>query len=312
MIDNSKWQPYPDYRDSGVGWLGEIPSHWEITRLKFVAHIEMGQSPSSVDYNQNGIGLPFLQGNAEFSHRHPTPKYYCPTANKYAHIGDILLSVRAPVGAINIADQNYGIGRGLCAIRVAQQLLNRDYAWYLLPIVKTELDLEATGSTYDAVSADEVANLRWNLPSLPEQHAIAAFLDRETARIDALIDVKERLIALLEEKRAALISHVVTKGLDPDAPMKDSGIDWLGEIPAHWEVRRLKFLVSLVTSGSRDWAQYYSDEGALFLRIGTECVKHVERVRQVLRRRWMNYRLIKPESMRLQKGIYQCDVELLT
>jgi type I restriction enzyme S subunit len=97
------------------------------------------------------------------------------------------------------------------------------------------------------------------LPPLPEQRAIADFLDRETGRIDALIEKKRRLIGLLEEKRSALISHAVTKGLDPDAPMKDSGIDWLGQIPAHWEVVRLGFLASLMQTGPFG-SQLHADE----------------------------------------------------
>lgn len=234
------WQPYPAYKDPGVEWLGEIPEHWQMIRLKFVAAVNMGQSPSSDDCNLNGEGPPFLQGNAEFGSRHPTPKQYCPVANKHAATGDLLLSVRAPVGALNIADQFYGIGRGLCAITPANKHLDREYVWYLLQVTRTELDVEATGSTYDAVSTDEVANMRCTIPPLFEQRAIAAFLDRETARLDALVARQERLIELLQEKRAALISHAVTKGLNPTVPMKDSGIPWLGEIPAHWEVQRLK------------------------------------------------------------------------
>jgi type I restriction enzyme S subunit len=114
----------------------------------------------------------------------------------------------------------------------------------------------------------EFADLVVPLPSLPEQRAIAAFLDRETARIDALIAKQEALIALLHEKRKALISHAVTKGLDCNAPMKDSGVAWLGEMPAHWEVKRVKNISEFVTSGSRSWAEYYSDDGAAFLRAG--------------------------------------------
>ena len=90
-----------------------------------------------------------------------------------------------------------------------------------------------------------VTNLKHPIPPLPEQRAIAAFLDRETAKIDALVSKKERLIELLREKRTALITRAVTKGLDPDAPMKDSGVEWLGEIPAHWEVRRLKTIAAI-------------------------------------------------------------------
>ncbi len=95
------------------------------------------------------------------------------------------------------------------------------------------------------LSKDKLADFEIAVPPLPEQTAIAVFLDRETAKIDALVAKKERLIELLREKRTALISHAVTKGLDPDAPMKDSGVAWLGEVPAHWEVRRLKYLATV-------------------------------------------------------------------
>lgn len=109
--------------------------------------------------------------------------------------------------------------------------------------------------------------LRLPVPPVHIQGAIAAYLDSETARIDALIDRKQRFIDLLLEKRTALITHAVTKGLDPNAEMVDSGIEWIGSVPAHWGVGRLKDLASFVTSGSRGWAQYYADDGPMFLRI---------------------------------------------
>jgi len=105
-------------------------------------------------------------------------------------------------------------------------------------------------------------------PPPDEQSAIAAFLDRETARIDALIKKKRRQIELLQEKRSALISHAVTKGLNPNAPMKDSGIEWLGEIPANWKTMRFKRCIEFITSGPRGWAEFFSDDGELFIRIG--------------------------------------------
>jgi len=153
-----------------------------------------------------------------------------------------LISVRAPVGALNVADQDYGIGRGLCGITTDDSRLKSSFCWYLLHYVRTQLNFHATGSTYDAVSADDVGNVILLLPPLPEQRAIAAFLDRKTAHIDALIAKKERHIELLQEKRAALISHAVTTGLNPTVPMKDSGVEWLGEIPAGWGNRRLKLV----------------------------------------------------------------------
>ncbi|UJS04582.1 restriction endonuclease subunit S [Cylindrospermopsis raciborskii] len=239
------WKRYPAYKDSGVEWLGEIPEGWETKRLKFISQLTMGQSPNSEDYNHDGYGAPFLQGNAEFGSRNPQAKIFCHTVNKYAEKGDILLSVRAPVGAVNEADQRYGIGRGLCSIRADELLLSRVFVWFLLEVVKVQLNLFSTGSTYEAVAVTDVANLNCLLPPLTEQQAIAQFLDTETVKIDTLIAKKERLIELLKEKRTALISHAVTKGLNPDAPMKDSGVEWLGKIPEGWQPKRLRFCIKV-------------------------------------------------------------------
>ena len=252
----SRWQPYPAYKPSGVEWLGDIPAHWEQKRLKYLARTNMGQSPSSEDYNIDGDGIPFLQGNADFGEEHPAPRIYCTAAKKTALPGDILISVRAPVGALNVADQEYGIGRGLCAISPYKALLASRYTRYMLEVVRTELDTVATGSTYDAVAVDEVGDAWCLCPSLEEQRAIAAFLDRETTRLDALIAKKQRLIELLQEKRTALISQAVTKGLDPNVAMKDSGVEWLGEIPAHWDMKPLGSVARLqrghdLTTGER-------------------------------------------------------------
>ena len=233
---------YPEYKESGVAWIGEIPSHFEVKRLRYVVDLNMGQSPPSEEYNSDSLGTPFLQGNADFGPHHPTPKIYCPTARKHAIPGDILLSVRAPVGAINVADQEYGIGRGLCAIRPRMNQLECRYAKYLLEVVRTELYVVATGTTYDAVTVDDVSNIICVVPPLDEQTQIANFLDRKTGQIDELIHTKERNIELLQEKRTALINQVVTKGLNSDVKMKPSGVEWIGEIPKHWTMTRLKYL----------------------------------------------------------------------
>ena len=206
--------PNVEVKPSGVEWIGEIPKHWEGKHLKYVADQNMGQSPPSEEYNSDQIGTPFLQGNAEFGPHHPTPKIYCPTAKKYASPGDILLSVRAPVGAINIADQEYGIGRGLCAIRPRTNQLEHRYAKYLLEVVRAELHVVATGSTYDAVTIDEVSNLTCVVPPLSEQIQIAKFLDRKTEQIDELITAEQRKIELLKEYRQSLISEAVTGKID--------------------------------------------------------------------------------------------------
>jgi type I restriction enzyme S subunit len=236
---------YESYKDSGVEWLGEVPEHWEVKRVKNVANINMGQSPSSQDCNQEGNGTPFLQGNADFGETNPFPRHFCSVANKLSSTGDILFSVRAPVGAINISDQIYGIGRGLCAF-TPNKFNFVKFFFYALEIVKSELFSVATGSTYEAVSVEQIANAIFIAPPIIEQNAIAQFLDQETAKIDNLIAEQQQLIKLLKEKRQAVISHAVTKGLNPDVPMKDSGVEWLGEVPKHWEVLATKRLFKLV------------------------------------------------------------------
>lgn len=236
---------YENYKESGGEWLGRVPSHWAVTSFKRISSLEMGQSPSSEDCNQEGTGLPFLQGCAEFGTSHPTPKQYCEVPPKTCLAGDLLISVRAPVGAINIADQPYGIGRGLCAIRASR--LDRDFLKYAVISQVDQLTSVATGSTYLAVTVADVGDTKLVAPPVAEQRAIAAFLDRETAKIDTLVEAQERLVALLKEKRQAVISHAVTKGLDPSAPMKDSGVEWLGQVPAHWEVVPLKRYLSVLS-----------------------------------------------------------------
>ncbi|MCK4937495.1 MAG: restriction endonuclease subunit S [Methanosarcinales archaeon] len=210
----SRWKRYPAYRDSRVEWLGEVPEDWEIIRLKYCSRINMGQSPSSEDCNIDGIGLPFLQGNAEFNAVNPIPTQFCEVARKVSHKGDLLISVRAPVGALNIADQEYGIGRGLCGITINDLKFNSTFCWYLLHHVRVKLNMNATGSTYDAVSTDTVGNMVIVSPSLPEQCAIAAFIDRETWHIDILTTKVRESISKLREYRTALISAAVTGKID--------------------------------------------------------------------------------------------------
>lgn len=246
-----RYKSHPEYKDSGVDWFGSVPTNWPPTRLKFEAEINMGQSPSSEDCNQDGNGLPFLQGNAEFGTSNPSPKQYCETPRKIALQGQLLFSVRAPVGALNIADQTYGIGRGLCAIQSKERIYN-GFLWWLIPVIRSELDSISTGSTFDAVSVEQVENVIFFNPPITDQMMIANFLDHETAKIDTLIEKQQRLIQLLKEKRQAVISHAVTKGLNPKAKMRDSGVEWLGKVPVSWTVCRIKQVAKLESGHTPD------------------------------------------------------------
>lgn len=256
-------KPYSEYKDSRVEWFGQVPHHWEIKRLKYLDKTVMGQSPESDDCNKEGAGIPFLQGNADFGCLNPMPSVWCEHPNKTSEKDDILLSVRAPVGAVNISDQIYGIGRGLCAIRPVRS--HKRYAYYRTLCLSEELNRVATGSTYTAIAVDQVNNVVIANPDQDEQKFISNYLDNKTARIDDLITKKERMIELLKEERAAVINQAVTKGLDPSVEMKDSGIEWLGNIPKNWVIKRLKYVGNSII-GLTYAPEDVSPEGTLVLR----------------------------------------------
>lgn len=243
-----------------VDWLAEVPNRWRVLRLKDAAHLIMGQSPSSEDCSTEPIGLPFLQGCAEFGITHPSARLYCRCPARVSPKGTILVSVRAPVGRLNLAEQPYGIGRGLCAIVPNKQTLLTAYAHYSLEASVVELGRVSTGSTYDAVSVRDVAELRMPIPPLVEQSSITAVLDRWTERIDGLMERMEALVDRLKEKRKALILYAVTRGI-PSTPVLQSDIRsheglngfekmWLQGVPAHWDITPIKRFHQVVNGGT--------------------------------------------------------------
>ncbi len=182
-------------------------------------------------------------------------------APKRANAGDILLSVRAPVGALNIADRSYGIGRGLCAIRPALEL-DRGYAWWAINAASPQLQAVATGSTYDAVAGDDVGRLAIPEWSTGEQRAIADYLDRETARIDALIAAKRRMRGLLGQRWQMVMQHAVAGRLDGGASARrPTTVPWLTDLPANWREGHLKLVATLGTghTPSRSHPEWWAD-----------------------------------------------------
>jgi type I restriction enzyme S subunit len=179
----------------------------------------------------------------------------------------IVLTKRAPIGQLAVLAESACSNQG-CFLLVPRGYQDSRFYYYWLSTQVDRLQMLGRGSTFMELSTDELKALKVPEPILQKQRSIADYLDHETTRIDALIAAKERLLELLAEKRRALITRAVTRGLDPNVPMRDSGVPWLGEIPAHWEKAQLKRFLAFITSGSRGWAEYYSDIGAFFLRIG--------------------------------------------
>lgn len=216
---------YESYRDSGVEWLGEIPAHWSVALSKRYFTVKSGDMISASDESDEGV--PLIGGNGI--------RAYTAKANTPA---DTLVIGR--VGALcgcvhHIRQPFWASEHAYCVIE--KQPLSKRFFFHLLGAIN--LNRFAIKTAQPLLNTDIVETQWISVPPLDEQTAIAAFLDRETGRIDALVEAQRRLIGLLEEKRQAVISYAVTRGLDPAAPMKDCGVEWLGEVPAHWEVRKL-------------------------------------------------------------------------
>ena len=255
---------YPTYKPSGIEWLGDIPEHWAHRRLKDYCYVNMGQSPGSESYNDDGDGLPFYQGNADFGELHPVTRIHCTDPKKIAESNDVLISVRAPVGEMNIADAQCCIGRGLAAVQPTTVV--DKFLYYQLIVIKEELKLYVTGSTFEAVSSGDISVLRFLKPPKDEQTAIANYLDEKTSKLDQLISNKKTQIDKLKEIRQIEINTAVTKGLDPNVTLKPSGIEWLGDIPEHWEVKRFKDFTKILSGFAPEQFEFV-DDGSTYYKV---------------------------------------------
>ena len=166
-----------------------------MARLDEICMLNMGQSPDSSSYNETGDGIPFFQGNADFGLLHPTVRVWCNSPTKIASPGDILISVRAPIGALNIADVNCCIGRGLAALTVNEQLCLKEYLWYAIASKVEELNEKGTGSTFKAISKSVLAETEIPLPSVDKQRYISSVLDK----LNNLISLRKQQLAKLDE-----------------------------------------------------------------------------------------------------------------
>ena len=263
---------YPAYKDSGVAWLGEIPSQWEIKPIKHVVTCNdevLGEStPPNTELRYIEISdVSETQGvtNVQSIIFEDAPS----RARRITQTGDIIIStVRTYLKAIAKIDYSLEgviVSTGFAVLR-PQNGVDVGFLSHAMraPHFLDMVVAHSVGISYPAINTSDLIGFKLPFPPLPEQHAIAAFLDAETARIDTLVAKQVSLIATLQEKRRALISHVVTKGLDPAAPMKDSGVLWLGEVPKHWEVKAIKWLSPVQRGASPrpiDDPKYFDDEG---------------------------------------------------
>ena len=248
-----KYQPYQTYDDSGVLSFGKIPTHWAAKPLKVLSTYNDEVLPESTDPDIAIEYVDISSVSATDGIKETTTVNFGAAPSRARRIvrdGDVLVStVRTYLEAIAWVENppdNMIASTGFAVIRTNPSLLNRRYAGYALRAryFIDEVVSRSVGVSYPAINASDLVSIKVPVPALDEQVTIATFLDHETTKIDHLIAKQERLIGLLKEKRQAVISHAVTKGLNPDAPMKDSGVEWLGEVPAHWEITRVARLFS--------------------------------------------------------------------
>lgn len=270
---------YPVYKDSGLPLLGEIPEHWILVKVKWLTITESGSTPDSGKYNKyyeqgtiNWVRTLDLNNNEVWDTEIKiTKKALKDTACKIVPKGTVMIAMYGGDGTIGknaILKVPATTNQAVCCILPNKKFFS-DFLHRYIQFYRPHWMLDALGARKDPnISQQIIKELIVAFPSIEEQKTIARFINHKLDQIEQFISYKRQLIELLKEQKTAIIDRAVTKGLDPNVPMKPSGIEWLGDIPAHWEVRRLKFLTKLVTSGSRGWAKYYSDCGAIFLRIG--------------------------------------------
>jgi type I restriction enzyme, S subunit len=237
---------YKHYKESGVEWLGEVPEGWMVKPVKAVStcNDEVLDVSTSADFEIEYVEISGVDADHGIMEATTVPFGTSPSrARRRVKDGDVIVStVRTYLRAIAQVikpQENMIVSTGFAVIR--PRSIHSNFLGYLFrsEFLISEVIARSVGVSYPAINASELMCLKAPIPSRPEQQTIAAFLDRETSKIDELVTEQERLIALLREKRKAVISHAVTKGLNPDVSMNDSGIEWLGEVPKHWEVTRL-------------------------------------------------------------------------
>lgn len=273
---------YSAYKDSGVEWLGKTPEHWKVAPAKrgislltdFTANGSFAALAENVEYQSSGyarlIRMTDLRQNLETDGIWIDESAYKYLEKSSLVGGELLMASVGSVGLIYLmpeVEYPASLAPNMYLLKTNSTLLSKFLYWTLLSEGgQSQIAQVATTTAQPKLNKDNVRSIVIALPEIQEQTQIARFLDHETARIDALIEEQQRLIELLKEKRQAVIFHAVTKGLDPTVPLKDSGVEWLGEVPAHWVRKRLKNISPFITVGIVvNPSDYVADEGLPFL-----------------------------------------------
>jgi type I restriction enzyme, S subunit len=255
---------YDCYKDSEVDWLGKIPAHWEVKKLKHIANFRLSNVDKHTRTNEKEVKLcnytdvyyqKFITENIKFMVATATEEQIKTfTLEK----GDVLITKdsETPDDIAVPAYVSQSLTNVICGYHLAHikpVSIHGKYLFYAFQstIIASQFHISATGITRYGIGKSDIGNSLFLIPSLEEQEKIVKFLDKKCEEVERAIALKQKLITLLDEQKSIVINQAVTKGLNPNAPMKDSGIDWLGDIPAHWEVKRAKYLLKEVDERSQ-------------------------------------------------------------
>ncbi len=252
----SRYKAYSSYKETRHSWLESVPAHWKMLPLKFLTaqHVTDGphETPEFIDEGVPFLSVDGIQNNqlvfegCRYISREDHARY---SIKCKPNQGDVLLGKAASVGKVAHVDTDieFNVWSPLAVIRPRSKKTGR-FIYYSLQsaLLQMQCDMYSNANTQKNLGMSTIDNLAFASPTDDEAEQIAYFLDHETAKIDALIERQQRLIELLKEKRQAVISHAVTKGLNPNAPMKDSGVESLGEVPAHWEVKCIRHVIDAI------------------------------------------------------------------
>ena len=272
---------YDNYKDSGVEWIGKIPEHWDRIRIKSLVAIKVTDGPHETpQWIENGV--PFISAEAikgnkidlDFKRGYISTEQHLEYCKKSKVLkNDILFCKSGSTtgkSALVDTDVDFGIWSPLAIIRADKNKIDYKYLFQSIQssLFQNQVETAWTFGTQPNIGMGALENLWIAIPTLEEQQSIANYLDHKTTQIDTLIAKKEQFISLLQEERTAVINQAVTKGLDPKVKMKDSGIEWLGEIPEHWEVKRMKYVIKTpLKYGANESAEDEILEDPRYIRI---------------------------------------------
>ena len=263
-----------EMKDSGIEWIGEIPADWKVIKNKYLLSLLYSGGTPSVSNNdfycvEGGTPFVSISDMSTVDYVLSTQKRLTDSGLKDKNlkilpIGTILYSIYATVGAVSELKIEAAISQAMLALQVNSKV-DKSFYKYNLAAMKDYIFSNANGNTQFNLNAEKVKNFYFVLPNVATQRRIANYLDHKCSQIDAIIARQQEVIEKLKAYKLSVITEAVTKGLNPDVPMKDSGVEWIGEIPEHWEIRRIGSFAR-VTSSKRIFEESYVDEGVPFYR----------------------------------------------